>query len=134
MRVLSEEHKAKLRAARERYRDEIAVRRAAGEVIVRQRNKFNDPIDPELQKQVDARQKPTLDFVRKEFPSREDLMLKAFAGECTLRQAIKANCLDCSSYLTKEVTNCRAYACPMWRFRPFQNSEESEEEPCPSNS
>lgn len=50
------------------------------------------------------------------------LMRRAFEGDCSPRQAIKAQCLICVGYDRDSVTNCTGYSCPLWTFRPYQNS------------
>jgi len=36
------------------------------------------------------------------------------------RQAIKAQCHECMGYDRVAVTECTAYACPLWNYRPHQ--------------
>jgi hypothetical protein len=36
------------------------------------------------------------------------------------RQAIKAQCLDCTGLDRQAVSYCRARVCPLWRYRPYQ--------------
>ena len=45
---------------------------------------------------------------------------RAFDGESSPRQAIKAGCLACSCFQRDEITNCRVILCPLWAYRPFQ--------------
>ena len=44
----------------------------------------------------------------------------AITGRGSLRNAIKAKCLDCTAYQRVEITNCGAIYCPLWIYRPFQ--------------
>jgi len=41
-------------------------------------------------------------------------------SSCSPRRAIKAFCLECCGFDHKAITECTAYACPLWNFRPFQ--------------
>jgi len=52
------------------------------------------------------------------------LMLKAYAGDCSPRSAIKAQCLICVGYDRQSVTNCTGYSCPLYTFRPYQKGGE----------
>lgn len=53
-------------------------------------------------------------------PLYRTIMVKAFAGDCSPRQAIKAQCLICVGYDRDSVTNCTGFSCPLWSFRPYQ--------------
>lgn len=46
----------------------------------------------------------------------------AWAGKCSPRRAIKAQCLECVGFDRDAITDCTAFACPLWNFRPFQKS------------
>ena len=48
------------------------------------------------------------------------LFVRAYAKNCSPRAAVKAFCIECQGYDRAAVTACTAYACPLWRFRPFQ--------------
>lgn len=48
------------------------------------------------------------------------LFSRIFGGVGTRNQAIKAMCLECVGFDRLAVTDCTAYACPLWRYRPFQ--------------
>jgi hypothetical protein len=43
---------------------------------------------------------------------------RALDGKASPRVAIKAFCLECVGYVRKDVTNCTAYACPLYEYRP----------------
>ncbi len=47
-------------------------------------------------------------------------MEKAYAGDCSPRQAIKAQCLICVGYERDSITHCTGFSCPLWAFRPYQ--------------
>jgi hypothetical protein len=48
------------------------------------------------------------------------LMRRAIFGDATPRGAIKAFCLHCTGDLRDQITNCTAYACPLYEYRPYQ--------------
>lgn len=48
------------------------------------------------------------------------LLTQAMSGKCSPRQAIKAQCAECNGFDRQAITDCTAYACPLWHFRPFQ--------------
>lgn len=48
------------------------------------------------------------------------IMVKAYAGDCSPRSAIKAQCLHCTGYDREAVRTCTGYSCPLWTFRPYQ--------------
>jgi hypothetical protein len=48
---------------------------------------------------------------------------KAQANPHSLRDAINANCYDCSGEQYKEVTHCPVKKCPLWPHRPWQIKE-----------
>jgi hypothetical protein len=47
-------------------------------------------------------------------------MAKAYAGTCSPRSAIKAQCLICVGYDRGAITACTGYSCPLWAYRPYQ--------------
>lgn len=54
-------------------------------------------------------------------PLYRTIMLRAFEGEASPRQAIKAQCLQCVGYERESITHCTGYSCPLWKLRPYQN-------------
>lgn len=36
-------------------------------------------------------------------------------------RAIRAKCLDCCAFSSKEVKLCRSYSCPLWQYRLGKN-------------
>lgn len=59
-------------------------------------------------------------------PLYTQIMVNAYEGSCSPRQAIKAQCLICVGYDRKAVTHCSGYSCPLWKFRPYQKEGGSE--------
>jgi hypothetical protein len=47
-------------------------------------------------------------------------MAKAYAGNCSPRAAIKAQCLACTGYQREAITDCTGYSCALFMFRPYQ--------------
>lgn len=37
--------------------------------------------------------------------------------------AVKAKCLDCTNWQRNEITLCVAEDCPLWVWRPYQNTK-----------
>jgi hypothetical protein len=56
------------------------------------------------------------------------LIAACWAKKAPPRQAVKAFCQECVGYERRAVTECTAYACPLWRFRPYQNAEKDRRE------
>ena len=48
----------------------------------------------------------------------------AWAGKCSPRRAIKAQCLECVGFDRQAIADCNCWACPLWAFRPFQNKND----------
>lgn len=53
-------------------------------------------------------------------PSFKSLFVAAWAGKCSPRQAIKAQCAECVGFDRQAIVECACHACPLWAFRPFQ--------------
>ncbi len=49
---------------------------------------------------------------------------RAFSGQASKRDAIRANCLDCTGYDRAEIRDCRVYRCPLWTYRQYQEAAE----------
>jgi hypothetical protein len=49
----------------------------------------------------------------------------AWAGKCSPRRAIKAQCLKCVGFDRQAIKDCTGWACPLWAFRPFQPAGQS---------
>jgi len=53
------------------------------------------------------------------FPeSRQGLVNKIAKG--SLAACVKAKCLECCNFDTKEIKHCEIKTCPLWSFRPYQ--------------
>lgn len=56
--------------------------------------------------------------------SSKRLLASCWAKKASPRAAIKAFCAECVGYDRDAVAGCTAYACPLWRYRPFQTKED----------
>lgn len=52
--------------------------------------------------------------------SSKRLLNSCWAERSSLRQAIKAFCVECVGYDRDAAVRCTAYACPLWAYRPHQ--------------
>jgi len=66
-----------------------------------------------------AEQERELEYVQANFPSKRALLERTYTGE-SKADAIKANCLECSGWSSKEVKLCPVSWCALWKHRPFQ--------------
>lgn len=53
----------------------------------------------------------------------QPIMYKCYEGNKSNARAVKAKCLECSGFKTKEVKLCQVDTCPLWKIRPFQSDE-----------
>lgn len=53
------------------------------------------------------------------------MFLRVYSGTASLRQAIKAKCIECCGFENyfERVGQCTAYSCPLWGYRPYQSRE-----------
>ena len=66
-----------------------------------------------------AKQREMLSFVSEDAPSKINHFLKAYGG-VSLRSAIIAKCLECTSCDTRAIRECADTACPLLNVRPYQ--------------
>ena len=55
------------------------------------------------------------------------LYMRAYAGK-SRKNAIKAFCMECLGYSSKDVRTCTAPTCPLYEVRPFRREDEPENE------
>jgi hypothetical protein len=67
--------------------------------------------------------------IEQTLPLYRGVMERALDGSAAPRGAIKAFCLHCVGDKRADVTSCTAYACPLYRYRPYQTDDEPEETP-----
>lgn len=66
-----------------------------------------------------------VDLKEKTPESYVSLVEKIAAG--SMRAAVRLNCLQCSNYQRVEIKECNCTGCPMFAFRPYQDSVEEVE-------
>jgi hypothetical protein len=66
-----------------------------------------------------------VDLKEKTPESYVSLVEKIAAG--SMRAAVRLNCLQCSNYQRVEIKECNCTGCPMFAFRPYQNSVDEAE-------
>ncbi len=69
------------------------------------------------------KQKEQLAYLEKELPSKLAVFRKAYEGE-SLRAAIDAKCLECTSCDIKAIRECAGTACPLLSVRPYQEKRQ----------
>jgi hypothetical protein len=50
----------------------------------------------------------------------QGILRRAIRGTASKRDAIKAMCLECIGFERRAIRECTGYACPLWRYRPYQ--------------
>lgn len=58
-------------------------------------------------------------------PASRLLIVACWAKKAPPRQAIKAFCNEYMGYERRAVTECTAYACPLYAYRPYQPQKAS---------
>lgn len=66
----------------------------------------------------------TLEIVGNAPEGAQGTLHRAFTGEASPRQAIKAMCMVCVGFHRPSISSCTASACPLWEYRPFQKTGE----------
>lgn len=51
------------------------------------------------------------------------VVYKSWSGKSSMREAIKAKCLDCCAYQKEEIKGCTVKSCPLWNIRPYQEKK-----------
>ena len=65
------------------------------------------------------KQREMLRVVAEDHPSKLNVFRKAYGG-FSLRAAITAKCLECTSCDTKAIRECKDTACPLLNVRPYR--------------
>ena len=60
--------------------------------------------------------------VSKDAPGKVGIFRKVYSREASPRQAMKAFCLQCCWMDDAAIRNCTATECPLWGFRPYQQT------------
>lgn len=58
-------------------------------------------------------------------PKYRAILTKYFTGKASPRTAIKGMCLECVGFDRLAITECTAYACPIWMYRPYQEKDQT---------
>lgn len=66
------------------------------------------------------------EFMEKVPISSKGIMGRAFAGEGSPRQAIKAMCLSCCHFDRQLIADCRVILCPLNVWRPYQKGSQED--------
>ena len=48
------------------------------------------------------------------------LLTRCWSHKASPRQVLKAFCQECVGFERQAITDCTAYACPIWEYRPYQ--------------
>lgn len=72
-------------------------------------------------------QKQRLLEISKHSPAYHKITAKAYAGN-SKAAGIKAKCLDCCCWQRNEVAGCTVLACPLWPYRPYQGTDEPDDQ------
>ena len=78
---------------------------------------MSNPLNDSLNGKIIARRARRIETAPQSF---RKLLTQAMSGKCSPRTAIKAQCAECNGFDRQAITNCTAYACPLWHFRPYQ--------------
>lgn len=70
-----------------------------------------------------AEQVRRLAWVQNNAPSKARAFIRAYDGKSPAA-GIKAQCLDCVGCDVSAIRECTADACPLWRYRPYQQKED----------
>ncbi len=63
---------------------------------------------------------------RADMPSKyRKLYDRVVAGKASPREAIRMQCLECWAWVRTETQACDNYACPLYAYRPYQNTVKS---------
>ena len=76
---------------------------------------------------MNAEQKQRLREISQSSPAYHKITAKAYEGN-SKAAGIKAKCLDCCCWQRTEITNCTVLACPLWPYRPYQGSDEADDQ------
>lgn len=81
-------------------------------------NKSSNKRKPEP-RVLTLKQQRMLEEVSRDHPSKLNHFRKAYEG-FSLRSAVVAKCLECTSFDTKAIRECASTTCPLLNVRPYQ--------------
>jgi hypothetical protein len=79
------------------------------------------------ERSLTAQQNRRLEWVRNNAPSKTAVFIRAYSGK-SRAAGIRAHCLDCLGCDVSAIRECASTACPLWRYRPYQQSVEPDHE------
>jgi len=82
------------------------------------------------QKMPEARKKAGKEYAKKNVPSNcRGLYQRTLTGKAAPAGAIKAHCQHCFGYtnVVEEIRGCSSKICPLWNYRPYQNTTKQPE-------
>lgn len=65
---------------------------------------------------------------RKQIPRKYKKLYDRAVGGKSLRSCINAQCLECVGWVSKEVTLCSDFGCPLHSVRPYRDSRSGRQE------
>lgn len=70
-----------------------------------------------------------LGYVATTPPTYQTIYVSSLTGKASPRQAIKAKCLECVGFedVKNAVGGCTCFRCPLWFYRPYQESGAQDE-------
>ena len=69
------------------------------------------------------------EYLDRSVPEKHKLAVtRALLKQMSRTTAIKTKCLACSNFDRSDVRGCTVIICPLWAYRPYQVSEEDENE------
>lgn len=73
----------------------------------------------------EAREQGVAKVIAEAPESARGILKRAYQGTGGRTNAVKAMCLACTGYDRESVRNCAGWACPLWRWRPFQSGAQT---------
>ena len=74
-------------------------------------------------RQMTFKQAQMLKAISEDSPSKLRLFERVYAGKCSMREAIKAHCLECMGFDIAAIRDCTSDQCGLFNRRPYQTKE-----------
>jgi hypothetical protein len=71
-------------------------------------------------RQMTFKQAQMLKAVSEDAPSKLRLFGRVYSGKCSMREAVKAHCLECMGFDIAAIRECTSSQCGLWGKRPYQ--------------
>lgn len=94
-------------------KEEMAVARAKGQ------ESWNKELDEFIQQTTEQ----IRGYLRGVPDSSKKVYVRALSKKLSTFGAIKAKCLDCSSFQKEEISECSVKTCPLYAYRPYQKKK-----------